>query len=299
MRIPISVKQFPRMVLDLRQKREVLRQPAPATRTRFHLCFFSCLSYYPYLACALHSLTRLDCRDDLRVVVFNDQDMPMSAEQIAALGALDLDLEVVTWPKSVGWTIDQIDAIWRAYAYASASAADHDYVARVDADVFFFNSTVFDAVARSGADMVGDGHYVDFEYCQGGCYFFRVAAARRVNQLIAERSVAGLAKEFPTLVEDVAATHMARTLGLRVWMTWFMMFPDELRNAGMLGERQHERFSCLHFVMKNKTAMLEAYERHVLRPEEREHYDALLRCDPALGSRRGQAALSTPARAPA
>lgn len=296
MRIPISVRQFPRRVLDLRQKREVLRQPAAAP-TRFHLCFFSCHSYYPYLACALHSLARLKRRAELRVVVFNDMDMPMSAEQIAALGTQDLDLEVVTWPKSVGWTVEQIDAIWRAYAHATAGAAENDYVARVDADVFFFNDTVFDAVARSGADMVGDGHYVGFEYCQGGCYFFRVSAARRVQELIRQRSVVDLAKEFPTLVEDVAATYMARSLGLRVWMTWFMMFPDELRNAGRLGERQHERFSCLHFVMKNKAAMLEAYERHVLQPQERAAYEALLRCDPGSGA--GMAAMPTAASAPA
>ena len=53
-------------------------------------------------------------------------------------------------------------------------------------------------------------------------------------------------------VEDIAAYHFARRLGLRTWLTWFMMFPDELRNAGGLTRWQRWKFSCVHFVMKNK-----------------------------------------------
>jgi hypothetical protein len=42
------------------------------------------------------------------------------------------------------------------------------------------------------------------------------------------------------------------------------MFPDELRNAGGLTRWQRWKFSCAHFVMKNKHAMLVAYEKEVL-----------------------------------
>jgi hypothetical protein len=48
-----------------------------------------------------------------------------------------------------------------------------------------------------------------------------------------------------------------------------MMFPDELRNAGGLTSWQRWKFSCLHFVMKNKSAMLEAYENELLKPENK------------------------------
>jgi hypothetical protein len=267
MRIPIRVRQFPRLLRDLREKRTVLARPL-ARQPRFFLCFFSCHSYYRYLACALHSLVLLKTDVPLRVLVFNDRDMPMSREQIDTLMTLGLDLSVIDWPKSVGWTVEQIDAIWRAYALAIEGAQPDDWVGRVDADVFFFNDTIFKAAARSDADLVGDGHFVEFGYSQGGCYFFRVSAARTVLKLIGEKGVERLARDFPILVEDVAATHMARSLGLKVWLTWFMMFPDELRHAGGLGPRQHEKFSCIHFVMKNKAAMLEAYERDVLSPAQ-------------------------------
>ena len=55
-------------------------------------------------------------------------------------------------------------------------------------------------------------------------------------------------------------------------MTWFMMFPDELRNAGGLNRWQRWKFSCLHFVMKNKAAMIESYLRDELAEHERAEF---------------------------
>ena len=54
------------------------------------------------------------------------------------------------------------------------------------------------------------------------------------------------------------------------------MFPDELRNAGRLTRWQRWKFSCAHFVMKNKAAMLVAYEKEVLAGCLPEHYEAAL-----------------------
>jgi hypothetical protein len=210
------------------------------------------------------------------VTVFSDTDMPLSDAQADALRRLIPGLKVVPWPKSMGWGAEQIGWIWRAYALAVEGAADDDIVARIDSDVFFFSDTIFRVVERSDADLVGDGHYVNFEFCQGGCYFFRASAVRKILALHESMPVARLAAELPVVVEDVAATHFARRLGLKVWMTWFMMFPDELRNAGRLTSWQRWKFSCAHFVMRNKSAMLEAYEREVLRPASVEGFRALL-----------------------
>ena len=55
---------------------------------------------------------------------------------------------------------------------------------------------------------------------------------------------------------------------LKIWITWFMMFPDELKNAGGLTKWQRWKFSCLHFVMKNKDAMIVAYINDVLSYDE-------------------------------
>lgn len=275
MRLPITVQQAPTFARQVAQRSQVLRRPL-ARQPVFRLCYFSCHSYFAYLYCALHSVVRAAAAQRIDVIVFSDTDQPLSEAQTAALVQLVPGLRVVPWPKSMGWGAEQIGWIWRAYALAAEGAHDDDIVARVDSDVFFFNDRIFSAVARSGADMVGDGHFVDFKYCQGGVYFLRAEAVRRVNTWLADRPLAPLLDAAGIDVEDVAATHFVRTLGLKLWMTWFMMFPDELRNAGGLNRWQRWKFSCLHFVMKNKAGMVTAYAQEVLPAAERPAFHAAL-----------------------
>ena len=270
--IPIRIKQFPAFAQQVTQRSRVLAQPLTAQPT-FHLCYFSCQSYFKYLYCALHSLKAIGGSFRYRVIVFSDTDMPLSAAQIAALHKLMPEcLTVQPWPKSMGWGATQIGWIWRAYALALEGAKEGDIIARIDSDVFFFNDRIFQAVQRSDADMVGDGHYVRLEFCQGGCYFFKAPAVRKILQMLEREPLEQVVQEIDPVVEDVAATHFARRLGLKVWLTWFMMFPDELRNAGGLTRWQRWKFSCAHFVMKNKAAMLLAYDKEVLDSKPSEHY---------------------------
>ena len=275
MRIPITLRQLPRLALDLWRRRQVLKKPL-SRPARFRLCFFSCESYFKYLVCSIHSLQRAASAVEFDIWVFNDIDMPITAGQLAALERLVPGVRVLPWPKSMGWGAEQISNIWRAYSLAAEGLFDDDFVVRVDSDVFFFNDRVFQAVQRSDADMVGDGHFVDFAYCQGGCYFLRVSAVREVIARLRVVSIAELAPQFGTVVEDIAATFLVRWVRRNVWMTWFMMFPDELRRAGGLSASARHKFSCVHFVMKNKAAMLEAYERDVLSSVELPAFRALL-----------------------
>jgi len=269
--IPIRVRHFPNFIKQAFERSEVLRRPDPGGRT-FHLCFFSCQSYFRYLYCSLHSLTKYVHSVPFKVLVFNDNDQPLSAPQVAAIEALIPGTRVIPWPKSMGWGATQIGSIWRAYAMAAEGAKDNDIVARVDSDIFFFNDTIFRAVARSDADFIGDGHYGNFRFCQGGCYFFKVEAVRKINAMIASEGMDKLLTEVSVVVEDVAASHFAKRLGMKIWQTWFMMFPDEIRNAGSLTAWYRWKFSCLHFVMKNKGMMLEAYEREVFKGRLPEDY---------------------------
>lgn len=265
--MPVRVRHFPRFVRQMFERSVALERPLSNTPT-FHLCFFSCQSYFKYLYCSLHSIKRHVHAIPYKILVFNDEDMPLTPAQIDAIHALVPGARVITWPKSMGWGATQIAWIWKAYALAADGVADNDIIARVDSDVFFFNDRIFRAVARNEADFVGDGHYVDFEYCQGGCYFFRASAVRKIVALIQAEPLEDMLREIDPVVEDVAATYLAKRLGMKIWLTWFMMFPDELRNAGGLTVWQRMKFSCAHFVMKNKAAMLEAYEAEVMQPEE-------------------------------
>lgn len=271
MRVPIRISQLPQFLLQTAQRSLVLRRRV-ARRPTFRLCYFSCQSYFRYLYCALHSLTQVAGDMRYEVTVFSDAEQPISAEQIETLRALIPGIRVIPWPKSMGWGATQIGWIWKAYALAAEGADDDDIIARVDSDVYFFNDRIFRAVERSEADLIGDGHFVGFDYCQGGCYFFRARAVRQIVKFLAQRSLSDELDAAGINVEDIAATHFARSLGQRVWQTWFMMFPDELRNAGGLRWWPRWKFSCLHFVMKNKAAMIESYVAERLDEAERPRF---------------------------
>lgn len=263
MRVPTRLSQLPRFLQQAAQRTAIVRRKV-VRRPTFRLCYFSCQSYFRYLYCALHSLTLVARDIRFEVIVFSDTEQPLSADQIDALGELIPGIRVIPWPKSMGWGATQIGWIWKAYALAAEGAADDDVIARVDSDVYFFNDRIFRAVERSSADLIGDGHFVDFKYCQGGCYFFRAKAVRQIGAFLQQRSLSDELDAAGINVEDIAADHFAKANGQRIWMTWFMMFPDELRNAGGLNRWQRWKFSCLHFVMKNKAAMIESYQHEML-----------------------------------
>jgi hypothetical protein len=195
-----------------------------------------------------------------------------SQEQCAAISAVYPDAQVIPWTKSQGWGSEQIASIWRAYSHAAADLNANDYVARVDSDVFFFSNWIFKLVAGSGKDLVGDGHFLDFQYSQGGLYFVRVSAINKITQYFEKNSMSEFLDNENIDVEDLAAYQFIKKTGLKSWLTFFMMFPDEYSNAGKLTAYQKFKFCCLHFVMKNKNKMLEAYLLEIITPAERESF---------------------------
>lgn len=261
-RVPIRIRQWPAFFVQTLQKQLLLSKPPRYTPT-FHLCYFSCHSYFKYLYCALHSLTLHLGSVRYKVHIFNDEEQPLSARQIAAIQRLMPGAEVMTWPKSPGWGLKQIGSIWNAYARVAEAARDEDFVVRVDSDVFFFNDAIFRAATNSDADLIGDGHFDNFEFVQGGCYFFKAGAVRRIMAEIAKHGLPMLLSELTQVADDRATRVLAERLRLKTWMTWFIMFPNELRHEGGLTSWARWKYSCLHSINKDKAVMLAAYEREL------------------------------------
>jgi len=275
MRLPIRVTQFPKFAGSV-LRRAMLPSRGPAGKATFRLCYFMCRSYFPYLYCSIHSLSRLAIDDRIEIHVFCDRNEMLTDDQIHQLEALGVPVKTIPWQKSQGWGHAQIQNIWNAYAYAAKDAPPNTYVARVDADVFFFSGWIFDAVARSGDDMVGDGHYVNFEYCQGGLYFLKADAVAKILLATPIDSFANVLGAANINVEDIAAHRMAQRAGLRIWLAFFMMFPDEYDNAGGLTPYQRRKFACLHYAKRNKAPMLDIYLDQVVPQDERQGFQAAL-----------------------
>jgi len=281
--VPITLRQLPRFFLQV-LRREMLARKATSARARFKICYFSCRPHFRLLYCSLHSLYQLKGLD-FRVVVFNDNSQPLSHIQERALQALSPGITIIDWPRGAGWGATQIHSIWRAYRLAASDMLDEDVLVKIDSDVFFLNSRIFAAVRQSRAALVGDGHYVGFRYCQGGCYFLRASAIRKIGRMLDQSSLEQLLGTVEVMAEDLVAFRLAQKAGLGIWQTWFMMFPDELRNAGRftrwihssdkrLTNWQRWKFSCIHFVLKNKDLMLTTYEDEVLSAAQKIAYHA-------------------------
>ena len=275
MRVPTTVKQLPYLAVSFIQRARLrwVKLDPPAT---FRLCYFTCKSYFRYLYCSIHSLSLVRTPCALEILVFCDQDEMLSAEQISSLNGLGFPVRVIPWRKSQGWGTEQIASIWEAYALAATDAPEGAYVARVDSDLFFFSGWVFDTVAKSGADLVGDGHFVDFEYCQGGLYFFRADAVRRVLAATPTAEFGAELHREGIVVEDVAASFLARKAGLSVWQVFLMMFPDEYSNAGSLTPFQRLKFACLHYAKKDKRPMIDIYLDQIVAPKDRADFLSVL-----------------------
>ena len=151
--IPIRIRQFPAFVWQTLERSRVLGRPDRGSPT-FHLCFFSCQSYFRYLYCSLHSLVEQARNIPFKVLVFSDDEQPLSAAQVDAIRTLIPAARVIPWPKSMGWGVGQIGWVWRAYRLAAEEAADDEDAAElIDGDAK-------DAVAWSvlGSANAGDGH---------------------------------------------------------------------------------------------------------------------------------------------
>jgi hypothetical protein len=275
LRIPTRIRHLPIFLREVCARAAVSRRPLPDVT--FHMCYFTCGSYVRYLLCSLHSLRRLRDTPRLRIILFCDDRDPFTAEQRQRIAEIAPDALVLDWPNSQGWGAEQIANIWRAYEWVATQSGPGDYIVRVDSDVFFFSAWIFDLVARSRADFVGDGHFVGFQWGQGGLYFLKSSAARSACELVAREGLKPLLDRAGIIVEDVAVHHLLRLVGASIWLTWFMMFPDELRNARGLGAYQRWKFACLHFVSRHKEGMLVAYEENMVDPGERAAFRTLVR----------------------
>ncbi|MEI6333973.1 MAG: hypothetical protein WCS87_05395 [Methylococcaceae bacterium] len=268
--IPIRLKQLPKYLGGIVIRFITLKKDA--NPISFTLCHFTCHSYYKYLYCSLHSLQKVSSGIPIRVLIFCDANEMFSPEQCEAIKIAFPDSKVIPWKKSQGWGSEQIASIWKAYSLAASESRENDYVVRIDSDVFFFSDWIFQIVARSRKDLVGDGHYVNFKYSQGGFYFLRAGAINKIKRYFEENSMDEFLTKTKINVEDIAAYQFIEQTGQKSWLTFFMMFPDEYRIAGHLSAYQKFKFCCLHFVMKNKNKMLEVYLKEIVHHSERDMF---------------------------
>lgn len=256
--IPTRIRQFP-VFLRETIKKQIIRNRPTNEEIAFRLCYFTCASYFKYLYCSIESIKSINAPFSIKLFVFCDRTEMLSEAQCHLLKALYSDIEIIPWGKSQGWGADQITSIWAAYEYASKGCRDNDYIARVDSDVFFFSNWIFSLIAKSDYQLIGDGHYVDFKYAQGGVYFCRVDALTKIFASLKIQPMSNFLIEQKINVEDIAVYKLMEKVKAKIWITYFMMFPDEYRIAKSINVYQKGKFCCYHHSVKDKRPMIDIY----------------------------------------
>lgn len=198
------------------------------------------------------------------IKIFCDRSDMLSSAQEKAISDRFPEVEFIPWEKAQGWGEEQIREIWKAYGSVAERCGPDDYIARVDSDVFFFSDWIFDFARKRQYDLIGDGHYVGFKYCQGGFYLWKASAIIDAVNFIERTDFSKVLEQYQVRVEDRAAYLLAKLTGKTWIFLFYMMFPDEYKLSSGLGGYQRWKFCCLHYAVRDKAGMLDIYENEML-----------------------------------
>jgi hypothetical protein len=253
--LPVRVRHWPYNTLDARRQRAVAARNSSGGGV--HFVGFTCGRHFPLLECALESLLRVHSPDIRKIHLFIDDSDFLDASQTRYLERLSPLIAITRWPRFTGWGFDAVRLQFRTFAEVAKRVAPGDYVAKMDSDLVFISTWIVALALRSGADIVGDGRYIDFDYAQGGCFFLSRPLALRLEEYCLPGVMESMFPAAAHPPEEHVLREVARRERARVWLTRFMMFPDEfeptLRRRGDFVARHASKFCVLHFLRDKET----------------------------------------------
>jgi hypothetical protein len=144
------------------------------------------------------------------VLIFSDEEMPLSTEQANAIQSL-FRMLVLSVAKSM-WGSNQIADL----ACLWISRRDSNDVIARSIRRFLLQRPHIRAVSRS-KQISSVGIMLILNIARS-CYFFRTGA-KKINEMLNRESIENILSEISTVVEDIAAFHFAKRLGLKTWLT--------------------------------------------------------------------------------
>lgn len=259
-RVPTIIRHFPEHLRSIIYK-TYLKITTGVPQGRIHLVYFSCRKHYKYLRVSLRSLARLNAPYVGSVYLYIDSNDPLTDEQIGELDSIALDTVVVPTSAIKGWGVGMVSIEISAFAEVAGKAQQGDYIAKVDSDIAFVSDRIFEYVLRSGCDLVGDGPYINYKYAQGGMYFLNARIIPEIAQYQGDKLREIMTEELQTRAEDVAISALLSRHTDNVWLTKFLMFPEEMHNKGGFDAVRSSAVTALHFV-QDKEKMVELWDSY-------------------------------------
>jgi hypothetical protein len=253
--VPIAAREIHHLLRGW-LKMAQLRTDPDATGARLNFLYFSYAPDSPYLELSLRTLTGAIPAELLgRVIVAEDQKAPFNPEQLGRLHSVFADLDIrpihdFQWgsPRSTHAELQLFKQI------AAELAHPKDLLVKVDSDVLMLPNDKWRRVLYSNAPAIGDGHYLRFEYAQGGLYMIRKACIEGTLAPVTLRTVEDVAQAIDSVGEDMAISELLRRADQPFFLTRMMLFPEEYRPLSALNPLVRQEFMALH-CHKDKTNM--------------------------------------------
>ena len=246
---PIGIRHIARIAGD--QVRRLAHQLRPNPAARIHFVYFSCARDMALLMLSLKSLKFLRGNQVGIVYVVVDSKGPFSLEQKSELKTIIPSLEFLELGQIDWASVFTLKTELQAFAIAARRAQPIDFIAKVDSDILFFSSLKLDEISICAADFIGDGHYSDYKYAQGGLYFLRAPLAEML-ETVAETELEQAIAECRTHAEDQVVSALVRRRTQSIWLTRLMLFPNEYDKANLNGRLVRREFSAIHFVHRKE-----------------------------------------------
>lgn len=246
--VPLSVRDLHRIVAGWWAFRKHVRPIATEQNTTLNFLYFSYQPDFDILRLSLQTLLKVSAGKRLgKVFVVVDQKAPFSAAEEAAL--LSIYPKIAFMPvHNFSWgSAESTYAELRIFTQACKLLPNkQDMLIKVDSDILMSGWSKLVAILDSTLQAVGDGHFLQYRYAQGGFYMMR---RRLIEDVLASKSqddVEQVVKATGSVGEDVAISWLLKDAGEPFFFTRLMLFPDEYNRLERLNVWVSNEFIALH-----------------------------------------------------
>ncbi len=243
---PIRLRHLNRIMSD--QLMRIRHRNAASRNNQIHFVYFSCARDMPLLRLSITSLLALGLSCIGKIFVVMDSKGPFSIDQRIELQNLGSPIEFLEFGKIDWASLETLRNEIRAFGIAARDAAPSDFIAKVDSDILFFSGDKLEEICRSEADFIGDGHYSEYRYAQGGLYLMRAPLATMLAASVTELEIERAVDTCGTHAEDQVISSLLMRRAQRPWLTRIMLFPNEFERANLRGRWLRSEFCSIHFV---------------------------------------------------
>lgn len=253
---PFNLRYFAQIGRD--RIRRIIHTFRPAPAGKIHFIYFSYCKDFPLLALSIRSLSLLKSSSIGKIFIVVDLKGPFTSEQIIALQTVIPDVTFLSLGKIDWASIETLQTEISAFAIVASKAKPLDFIAKVDSDILFFDKTRLDEISVCREDFIGDGHYSEYKYAQGGLYFLRAPFASRLCATSNIDVLAEAIQRCGTNAEDQVISELARDHTKKIWLLRIMLFPNEYERTNLSKLCVRNEFSAIHFVHRKSDMMIYA-----------------------------------------